>query len=112
MHGFSNWKNATQRITSQENSQSHRNAVITFCKRSQGMGCIDNLINQQYQCECVYMTEILRRVVATIKHLGERGLAFTGHYEILGSPNNVNFLGFIELLAQFDPLLSCTYKKI
>lgn len=111
MHGFSDWKNATQRITSHENSQSHRNAVITFCKRSQGIGCIDNLINHQYQSECFYMTEILRRVVATIKHLGERGLAFRGHDEILGSPHNGNFLGFIELLAQFDSLLSAHIKK-
>lgn len=37
----------------------HRNADITFCKKSQDKGCIDNLINQQFKSECSYMTEEL-----------------------------------------------------
>lgn len=33
---------------------------------------------------------------------GERGLAFSGNDELLGSPHNCNFLGILELFSQFD----------
>ncbi len=36
----------------------------------------------------------------------QRGLAFCGQDEIVGSCNNGNFVGLIELLSQFDPFLA------
>ncbi|KAL4126405.1 hypothetical protein QTP88_010627 [Uroleucon formosanum] len=37
--------------------------------------------------------------------LGARGLAFRGESETFGLRNNGNYLGFLEVLAQFDPFL-------
>ncbi|XP_065645755.1 zinc finger MYM-type protein 1-like [Hydra vulgaris] len=34
-----------------------------------------------------------------------RGLAFRGHNEVIGLSNNGNYLGMLELLTQFDPVL-------
>lgn len=48
---------------------------------------------------------MLRRIVAVIKFLGERGLPLRGDDELLQSPHNGNFLGILELIAQFDPFL-------
>lgn len=50
--------------------------------------------------------DVLKQVVAVIQFLGERGLAFRGDDELLGSAHNGNFLGIIELLAKFDPFLA------
>ncbi|XP_065664392.1 zinc finger MYM-type protein 1-like [Hydra vulgaris] len=37
--------------------------------------------------------------------LAGRGLAFRGNNEVIGSSNNGNYLGMLELLTQFDPVL-------
>ncbi len=49
--------------------------------------------------------EDLRRVVATVKFLSKRGLSFFGSDEQIGSVHNGNFLGCLELIAEFDPFL-------
>ncbi|XP_065642154.1 uncharacterized protein LOC136073837 [Hydra vulgaris] len=105
-NGFCDWKNAALRIQSHENSIAHRNATTTFSQRVQVRGCVDSTIVEQYRQECAYAKSVLERVVSVIKFLAERGLAFRGHTEILGSSSNGNFLGILELIAQFDPFLS------
>jgi hypothetical protein len=44
--------------------------------------------------------------MATIKFLGARGLSFRGADQICGSVRNGNFLGILDLMSQFDPLMS------
>lgn len=46
-----------------------------------------------------------------IKFLAERGLAFRGTNELIGSPQNGNYLGILELLAKFDPFLEAHINK-
>jgi len=59
-----------------------------------------------------YWREVLKRVFAIIKFLGERGLPFRGvKCELLGSSHNGNCLGILELISQFDPLLAWHIKK-
>ena len=45
------------------------------------------------------------------KFLSERGLAFRGDDELIDSPRNGNFLGTLELIAQFDPFLAEHFEK-
>uniref|UniRef100_A0A0L8GYV2 Uncharacterized protein n=1 Tax=Octopus bimaculoides TaxID=37653 RepID=A0A0L8GYV2_OCTBM len=64
-----------------------------------------------------YYFEVLKRVVAVIKFLSERGLAFRGDEEKWGSPDNGNFMGAIEPVAEFDPFLhehleKCKNEKV
>lgn len=58
-----------------------------------------------------YWREVLKRVLSTIKCIAERGLAFRGSDETIGSPNNGNYLGILELIAEFDPFLHNHLKE-
>ena len=40
-----------------------------------------------------------------IKFLSSRGLAFGGSSELVGYPQNGNFLGILQLLAEYDTFL-------
>ena len=48
---------------------------------------------------------VLKRVVSVIKFIAERGLAFRGNNELVGSSRNGNFLGILELIAQYATFL-------
>ena len=41
-----------------------------------------------------------------IRLLAERGLAFRGEDKIVRSPSNGNYLGVLELLAEYDTFLA------
>ena len=51
------------------------------------------------------MGSCFQRLVAIVQFLAERNLAFRGSIEIIGEPSNGNFLGLVELLAKFDPVM-------
>ena len=46
-----------------------------------------------------------------IKFLSSRGLAFRGSSELVGSPQNGNFFGILELLAKYDTFLAAHIQK-
>lgn len=52
-----------------------------------------------------YWVEVLKRIISVIKFLASRELAFRGTDERLGERRNGNYLGLLELLAEYDPLL-------
>ena len=48
---------------------------------------------------------MLERIIDVILFLGERGLAFRGSSQRIGDFQNGNFLGVLELISDYDPLL-------
>ena len=102
--GFDDWKNDIVRISSHEHSKDH------FCPVSNKSKYLkDNRIDKELenvrQKAFSYWSEVLKRIVAVVKFLSERGLGYRGDNEFIGCPNNGNFLGCIELLAEFDPFI-------
>ena len=49
--------------------------------------------------------QVFQRLVAILQFLAERNLAFRGSIETIGEQSNGNFLGLVELLAKFDPVM-------
>lgn len=49
---------------------------------------------------------MLKKVVSIIRFLAERGLAFRGDNEIIGSPNNGYYLGLLKLISKYDPFIA------
>ena len=56
--------------------------------------------------------EILKRIIDVVLFLGERGLAFMGLSQRIGDPHNGNFLGIIELVSRYDPVLQLHVNKM
>ena len=77
---------------------------MTLCRRAKASGQVNSLLIEQCQAERVDAKAVLERIVATIKFLEERGLAFRGNDQVIGSPSSDNFLDTFELLSQFDPI--------
>ncbi|XP_033212222.1 zinc finger MYM-type protein 1-like [Belonocnema kinseyi] len=109
--GFSDWKNASPRIQSHENSATHRECVQTLISRRRVQGRIDTSLEITFNKEREYWIKVLQRVVSVIKFLASRGLAFRGDDEVIGSQNNGNYLGILELIAEYDPFLSSHLAK-
>ncbi|MBN3309056.1 ZMYM1 protein, partial [Amia calva] len=110
MNGFCDWKHS-KRISDHEKSTDHRHHMLALLNRSKHLSTVDASLCRQIEAEQNYWKEVLRRVVAVVKFLGKRGLPFPGHDEILGSPHNGNYLGLLELIAEFDPFLQEHIKK-
>jgi hypothetical protein len=55
---------------------------------------------------------LLGRFLEVVLLLSERGLAFFGFNELIGNPQKGHFLGNIELLSKYDPVLYDRVKRV
>lgn len=108
--GFCDWKHP-ERVSDHEKSAEHRQNMLSLLHRSKYACRVDASLARQCESEQQYWKEVLRRVVAVVKFLGARGLPFRGDNELLGSPHNGNYLGLLELIAEFDPFLKEHLEK-
>ncbi|VVC33884.1 Ribonuclease H-like domain,Domain of unknown function DUF4371 [Cinara cedri] len=69
------------------------------------LGRIDTELQKQVEQEKLYWKTILTRLISVIKFLCKRGLALRGDDELVGSKSNGNYLGLLELLAEYDDFL-------
>lgn len=104
--GFNDWKNAEVRVAHHENSQNHKSCILALRARGMIHGNIQCSLTAQLNEEISYWKNILKRVVAVIKGLASRGLAFRGSNEKFGDQHSGNYIMLLELIAEFDPLLS------
>lgn len=84
---------------------------MSYKIRQKGLSTVDAGHLKQHQLELQYWRDVLQRVVSIIKFLAERGLAFRGSNEVFGSASNGNYLGIMELLAEYDPFLANHIKN-
>jgi len=61
---------------------------------------------KQIREEQKYWRSVLWRLLSIVQFLAERNLVFRGSTELLGDPRNGNFLGEVELVAKFDPIMA------
>lgn len=107
--GFDDWKHPN-RITEHENSKNHYEASYTFTKRSAEVENLESQLVQQAIIQKQYWREILKRVLSVICFLSSR-LPFRGSNQQMGNCQNGNYLGTLELLAEYDQLLESHIAK-
>lgn len=84
---------------------------LTFKQRVKHENSLDQSFKINAENEITYWRKVLRRIVEVIKFLSSRGLAFRDNNQILGSKQNGNFLGIIELVSKFDPFLEAHLSR-
>jgi len=105
-NGYKDWKHISNFLMERENSSLHKQSMMKYVSRSKTIARVDNGLISQYNAEINYWKNVLKRIVAVVKFLASRGLGFRGDNEMLGSQNNGNYLGCLELISEFDPFLA------
>lgn len=109
--GFCDWKHANIRLAEHDTAKYHLDAVVGLARRARELGVIESdMIKQVAEVEN-YWRQVLRRVISVIQFLCERGLALRGSNEDIGSPSNGNYLGLLELVAEYDDFLKHHIQK-
>lgn len=109
------WKKLYDKLPSHENNKEHIQCYLKWREfeiRIRNDCSIDQLVCEQIAYEISKWREILTRILDTILFLGERGLALRGESHIIGKPNNGNFLGILELISHYDPILRAHLDKV
>ncbi len=92
--GYKNWRHISLKLREHENSVEHisnMNKWNELKTRLQKEVTIDRDLQKQIAKEKDRMKQVLLRIVAIVKFLGKRNLAFRGTCEQLYSDNNGNF---------------------
>jgi len=104
-----NWRKLHARIPEHEKSESHKSCYFhwkTEQLKHQKEKSLSDLMAKTIKHEQEVLRGLLRRLFDVTLFLAERGLAFRGDSDRIGDYNNGNFLGILELLAKYDPLLN------
>ncbi|KAF0691099.1 zinc finger MYM-type protein 1-like, partial [Aphis craccivora] len=83
----------------------HQSATTKWLVRSNTKTSVNKEMCRQILVERDYWIQIFKRITTVIKFLAIRGLLLRGDHEIFGVNNNGNYLGLLELIANFDPFL-------
>ena len=109
---YGDWKHAPRNLAGNESSNKHLSHLSTYFFRRAKKGSICKDLEEQKESDRKYWCKVLARVLSVIKFLSSRGLAFRGSSERVGSPQNGNFLGILELLAEYYTFLAEHIQKI
>ncbi|XP_022023705.1 zinc finger MYM-type protein 1-like [Helianthus annuus] len=113
--GFDDWHHATGRVKEHEVSLDHlinMKKWFDLRKRLKSDDTIDKFQHEQFKKEADYWKQVLFRIIALIKFLVKHNLAFRGNKEKLYEKGNGNFLGLVEMLEEFDPVIKEHVRRI
>ena len=113
--GTSDWKNLSSKLKSHETSNGHMDNIrkwIELERRLQKNLTIDKALQDQINKDIKHWKEVFARIISIVSFLSKNNLAFRGSNEKLYEEDNGNFLGLIEMIAEFDPIMKEHVRRI
>ncbi|XP_065870627.1 uncharacterized protein [Euphorbia lathyris] len=107
-------KHIGERLREHETSIDHVKNMTTYDLRLrfQKNQTIDKTTQRQLEKEKDHWKKVLQRIISIVKFLAKHNLAFRGSNGKLYQNSNGNFLGLIEMLAEFDPVVQQHVRRI
>ncbi|XP_066398375.1 uncharacterized protein [Miscanthus floridulus] len=105
---LSNGEHLGSRLKEHETSPNHVLSMATWYElrsRLQKDQTIDKVAQRQLKKEKDHWRKVLFRIVCIVKFLAKHNHAFRGTNSKLYEDSNGNFLGLVEMLAEFDPFI-------
>jgi hypothetical protein len=106
--GFSDWGHIGTRLKEHEVSREHVTNMAAWYDlrlRFQQNQTIDRVAQRELEKEREHWRKVLFMIILIVRFLAEHNIAFRGSNSRLYQGNNGNFLGLIEMLAKFDPVI-------
>ncbi|CAL8989584.1 unnamed protein product, partial [Prunus brigantina] len=88
------------------------NTWIDLQMRLQKNVTIDKHVQQLINKEKEHWKGVLVRIIAAVTYIGKYNLAFRGKNERIHEDSNGNFLGLIEMIAKWDPIMKEHLRRI
>ncbi|KAL6561542.1 hypothetical protein OROMI_017143 [Orobanche minor] len=73
---------------------------------------IDQEAIKQFEKEKEHWRNVLSRIIIIIQYLAKHNMALRGTKERLYEISNGNFLGLIEMIAKFDPVMQEHVRRV
>ncbi|EAY87545.1 hypothetical protein OsI_08956 [Oryza sativa Indica Group] len=106
--GVNDWNHLANRLKEHEVSREHVTNMSTWYElrlRMQKNQTIDKVAQRELEKEREHWRRVLLRILLIVKFLAEHNIAFRGSNSKLYQDSNGNFLGLVEMLVEFDPVI-------
>ncbi|CAN6718361.1 unnamed protein product [Malus baccata var. baccata] len=112
---ISDWRHLGVKLDQHEKSKEHLTNLRTWVELKSRLTTnqtIDKEFQMRIKKETNHWKQVMLRIIAVVKCLAIRNLAFRGTNERPYEDSNGNFLGLLEMIAEFDPIMQKHFRLI
>lgn len=113
--GIRDWKHLGEKLKQHESSIEHLTnlrSCVELQIRLKTNQTIDTELQELIKKDTLHWKNVIVRIIAVVKCLAIHNLAFRGTNEKIYEDGNGNFLGLLEMIVEFDPVMQHHFQLI